>query len=223
VIGYSTQSVAQLTVAMVLSLLHHLPIYNEYVADGSYTQSGIANRLVPTYHETQGMTWGIVGYGNIGKRVAQVAQALGCHVVAFSRSAKEDVENVTLEELCRRSDIITIHTPLTDKTKNLIDNKMLALMKQTAIVVNAARGGVWDETAVADALISGKIGGIASDVYSAEPFPSNHPFSALRENPHACLTPHMAWGAYEARVRLIEEVAENICCFYDGMFRNRIV
>ena len=223
VVGYSTQSVAQLTVASALSLWHRLPVYAQYVRCGAYTQSGVPNCLVPPYHETEGMTWGIVGYGNIGKRVAEMARALGFQVLAFARSEKEGVENVDLCELCRRSDVISLHTPLNDGTRSMIDADMLARMKPSAILVNVARGGVWDECAVAQALVQGRIGGVASDVYTVEPFTKEHPFYAIRDREDVCLTPHMAWGAYEARARLIEEIAENIRSFSAGGSRNRIV
>jgi glycerate dehydrogenase len=119
--------------------------------------------------------------------------------------------------------VISLHTPLNDGTKHIINRDMIQLMKSDAIIVNVARGGVWDEKAVAEAVLSQKIGGIASDVYTVEPFPSDHPFCSLHTCENVCLTPHMAWGAYEARERLMQEVADNIASFSDGGMRNRIV
>ena len=223
VVGYSTQSVAQVTVTMALELLHRLPEYTHYVKDGRYERSGVANSLKPVYHETSSLTWGIIGYGNIGRRVGDVAKALGFRVLAFSRTHKENVENVSLEELCSNSNVISIHTPLNDETRNLIGEKEIVSMPDGAILVNVARGGVWSEEAVANGLLRGKLGGVGADVYSREPLDAAHPFSSILDHPAFCPTPHMAWGAYEARVRLIDEVGKNIQSFSAGERRNRLV
>ncbi len=220
VVGYSSVSVAQITVATALSLACHLQEHTEMVRSGRYTESGVANSLVPVYHELAGKTWGIVGYGNIGRQVAQVARVLGCRVIYNRR--RNDENCVSVEAICRESDIISIHTPLTDATGNLIDAKMISLMKPNAIVVNAARGAVWDEAAIADAVKKGKIGALGSDVYSKEPFSKEHPFYAIKELPNVLLTPHMAWGAYEARVRCLDEMIRNIQAFYRGEVRFRV-
>ncbi len=222
VVGYSTQSVAQLTLAMALSLCTHLPEYTEAVRDGSYTEGGVANRLTPVYHEICGKTWGIVGYGNIGKQVAAVARAMGCRVIAFKRTPDPEVECVALDELCRISDMISIHLPLSDATRGIIGEHEISLMKSDAIVINVARGAVTDEAALAEAVASGKIGGIGVDVYSTEPMPKDHPFYAIRHLPNVCLTPHMAWGAAEARARCLDEIIKNIKAFYSGDLRCRV-
>lgn len=221
VVGYSTDSVAQLTVAMVLSLVNHLPTYNRFVADGSYTKSGVANRLEPVFHELRGKTWGIVGCGNIGRQVAAVAQAFGCRVVAFKRTPSSDLECVDIDTLCAESDIITVHLPLNDNTRHLINADRLAMMKTGAVLVNVARGAVLDEAAVAEAVAADKLGGFGCDVYSAEPMPADHPYVAIAARDDVCLTPHMGWGAFEARVRVVEEIAENIRTFIDGGIRCR--
>ena len=122
VVGYSTHSVAQITVATVLSLACHLPEHGETVKSGRYTESGVANSLVPVYHELAGKTWGIVGFGNIGRQVGRVAEAFGCRVLANRRSGGDGC--VSLEQLCRESDIITVHTPLSDSTRGLISREM---------------------------------------------------------------------------------------------------
>lgn len=220
--GYSTDSVAQVTLAMALSLSTHLPAFAGAVADGSYTADGVANRLTPVYHELTGKTWGIVGYGNIGAKVGQVAAALGCRVLAFSRTPKEGVEQVMLEDLCRRADIISVHLPLTEETRGLIGAREIAMMKPETILINVARGAVTDEAALARAMQEGKLGGLGVDVYSVEPFPKEHPFYAIRHLPNVCLTPHMAWGAKEARDRCLAEIARNIAAFYAGEDRNRV-
>ncbi len=220
--GYSTQSVAQVTLAMGLSLFTNLPTYSTCVSSGEYTASGVANRLSPVYHELYGKTWGIVGYGNIGAQVARVARAMGCRVIAYSRSEKQGVENVSLEQLCRESDVISVHLPLSEQTRGIIGEREIAMMKKTAILINVARGAVTDEAALAAAVAEGRIGGIGVDAYSVEPFPATHPFYAIRDLPNVCLTPHMAWGAKEARERCLAEVAENIAAFARGERRNRV-
>ena len=222
VVGYSTHSVAQLTLAMALSLSTNLKAFRRTVDSGAYTAGGVANCLTPVFHEMQGKTWGIVGYGNIGAQVARVAEAVGCRVLAFAKSPKTGVENATLEELCRRSDIISVHLPLTPETRGIIGERELALMKPDAILINVARGAVTDEKALAEAILGGRLGGLGVDVYSTEPFAADHPFTALLGRDNVCLTPHMAWGAYEARRRCLDEVAANITAFLRGERRNRV-
>ena len=222
VVGYSTQCVAQVTVSMALSLMTHLSEYNHFVKDGSYTKSGIANCLTPVYHEICGKTWGIIGFGNIGGQVGRVAEAMGCRVLVNKRTPIEDRTCVDLETLCRESDIISIHTPLNDQTRGLLDANHIAMMKPTAIVINVARGAVTDERALADAIAEGRLGGLGVDVYSMEPMSKDHPFQSILHLPNVCLTPHMAWGGYETRVRLLWEMAKNIESFIRGEKRNRI-
>jgi glycerate dehydrogenase len=223
VVGYSTQNVAQLTLAMVLSLYCHLTEYNRSVADGTYTRGTSANILTPVYHEIFGKTWGVVGYGNIGRQVARVAEALGCRVIVNKRTPTPDAECVDIDTLCKEADIITVHTPLNDESRGLISRERLATMKKDAILVNVARGAVLDEQAVADAIKEGTLGGIGIDVYSKEPFPADHPYASIAGRDNVILTPHMAWGSYEARVRCCEEIALNIDAFIAGEKRNRIV
>ncbi|MBQ7172721.1 MAG: hydroxyacid dehydrogenase [Clostridia bacterium] len=222
VVGYSTNAVTQVTVSMALSLLTHLSEYDSYVKDGSYTESGVANRLSPVYHEIYGKTWGIVGFGNIGRAVARVAEALGCKVLVYKRTPVTDYPCVSFEEICRASDILSLHVPLNDETNNLLDREHIAMLKPSAIVVNVARGAVADEAALADALKEGRIGGLGVDVYSKEPFSKEHPYTAILGCKNLCLTPHMAWGGYETRVRLLDEIMENIHSFYSGGRRSRV-
>ena len=222
VVGYSTQCVAQVTVSMVLSLMTHLEEYTSFVRDGSYMRGGCANRLVPVYHEIAGKTWGIVGFGNIGRQVGEVAKALGCRVLVNKRTPIDGWECVDFDTVCHESDILTIHTPLTDQTRGLMDRAHISMLKPDAIVVNVARGAVTDENAIAEAVEQGRIGGFGADVYSVEPFPQDHPFSRILNKPNVCLTPHMAWGGYETRVRLLEEIEKNIDAFLQGEHRNRV-
>ena len=223
VVGYSTQNVAQLTVSMALSLICHLTEYNRSVADGSYTRGGVANILTPVYHEIYGRTWGIVGYGNIGKQVGVVAKALGCKVIVYKRTPIEDEECVDIDTLCKESDIISVHTPLNDGTRGLISRERIAMMKNDAILVNVARGAVCDEEALADAFLENKLGGVGIDVYSKEPFGNDHPCARIAGKDNVILTPHMAWGSFEARQRCCNEMAMNIESFIKGERRNRIV
>ena len=223
VVGYSTQNVAQLTVAMVLSLICHLKEYDRSVSDGSYTRGGVANILTPVYHEICGKTWGIVGYGNIGKQVGVVAKALGCKILVYKRTPVEGEECVDIDTLCKESDIISVHTPLNDGTRGLISRERIAEMKKDAILINVARGAVCDEEAIADAILEGRLGGAGIDVYSKEPFGEDHPCACIAGRDNVILTPHMAWGSYEARVRCCEEIALNIESYIKGEKRNRIV
>lgn len=220
--GYSTDSVAQLTVAMVLQLANRLGEYTAYVNDGRYTASGVANRLTPVFHEIAGKTWGVVGGGGIGRRVARLAQAFGCRVLMCRREAESEFEAADLDRLCRESDILSLHCPLNEQTRGMLNAERIAALKAGAIVVNTARGAVTDEAALAQAVLDGRIA-LGCDVYSAEPFGKDHPFHGLRGLPQVCLTPHMAWGAYEARMRCVAEMAQNIESFYKEEKRNRIV
>lgn len=222
VVGYSTQSVAQLTLSMALSLYTHLGEYTDFVRSGEYTKNGIANRLTPVYHEIAGRTWGIVGYGNIGKQVARVAAALGCRVLVYKRTPVDGVECVDFDTICQKSDILSLHVPLCDQTRNLLDEAHIAMLKRDAIVINVARGAVTDEAALTNAILEERIGGLGVDVYSKEPFDAEHPFNKIKHLTNVLLTPHMAWGGYETRVRLLGEIKENIISFYAGKSRCRV-
>ena len=223
VAGYSTDSVVQLTMAMAFSLTTNLNAFDSYVKSGTYTESGIFNCLKPVFHEMSKMTWGVVGLGNIGGKVAKVAQAMGCKVLAYKKTPIDDFECVDIDTLCEQSDIISLHTPLNDGTYHLINKDRLSKMKKNAILINVARGAVVDEAAVSDAVINGKIAGLGVDVYSTEPMQKDSPYQQLLGRSNVIFTPHMAWGAYEARNRCIQEVAENIKSFMKNGRRSRIV
>ncbi|MBR5285339.1 MAG: hydroxyacid dehydrogenase [Clostridia bacterium] len=223
VAGYSANSVSQLTLAMVLSASVNLNAFSNSVANGSYSAGNVQNILTPVYHELCGKTWGIIGYGGIGRRVGAAASALGCRVIVNKRTPVDDAECVDLQTLLKESDVITVHVPLTDSTRGMIGETELKLMKDGVFLVNVARGAVLDEAAVANAVISGKLGFFGCDVYSTEPMPVEHPFDKIKEYQNVCLTPHMAWGAYEARVRCINEIKLNIISYINGENRNRIV
>ena len=220
--GYSTDCVAQLTAAMALYLTNRLGTYTAAVRSGAYSRGGAANILSPVYHELRGRTWGIAGYGRIGRRVSEIAAVLGCQVLCWRRNPQPGDPYVPLEELCRRSDILSVHLPLNNETRGLFSRELIALCKPTCLFINVARGAVADEAALAQALTEGRLGGLGIDVYSAEPFPETHPFYALREREDVCFTPHMAWGGMETRQRCIREIEANIAAFLRGERRNRV-
>lgn len=220
--AYSTESVTLFTFATVLSLLTHLPTYRAYVADGKYTASGVPNLLTPPYHELAGKTWGIVGCGNIGRRVTAVAEAFGARVIVNKRTKDERYSCVDIDTLCKESDVITLHCPLNDGARHLIDADRIARMKKTVVLVNEARGGVVDAEAVARAVEEGKIGAFGSDVYEGEPLREDDPLYRIRTYENVLLTPHAAWGAYEARVRCLGVICENIASFLEGKAKNRV-
>lgn len=221
--GYSTNSVAQLTVSMALYLACHMPEYTRFVESGDYTASGIQNRLSPAYHELAGQKWGLIGCGGIGSKVALIADALGCEICVYKKSPHPQYKNMDIDTLMKECDIISVHTPLNEGTKNLVNRQRIFSMKKDAIFINVARGGVADEAALADAIEQGALGGIGIDVYTAEPFDANHPYSRIMHLDNVCLTPHMAWGAYESRKRCLDEIIQNIKAFNKGEKRNRIV
>ena len=221
--GYSTHSVAQVTMSLVLSLMTHLDEYCDSVKNGEYQNSGIENRLTPVFHELYGKTFGIVGLGNIGRQVARIAEAFGCNVLCFKKTPDPNYCCVDLETLLKNADIVTLHLPLNDQTEKIIGKKELSLMKPNAILVNVSRGAVTDEKAVAEALKNHTIGGFATDVYSVEPMENISPLNEIKDFENVLLTPHMAWGAYESRIRCINEIAENIAAYIKNERRNRIV
>lgn len=220
--GYSTNSVAQVTVAMALSLCCNLRQFNDSCKNGVYTASGVQNRLEPVFCELEGKTWGIYGFGDIGKKVAKIAEALGCKVLVCKKTPVDNYECVSLSELFERSDIITMHTPLTNETFHSVNEEILEKAKNNLVLVNTARGAVNDEAAVAKAVKNGKIAAYGTDVYSVEPVNEDNPIYSIKDMENVLLTPHMAWGAYESRVRVVEEVHQNIRAFLNKEVRNRV-
>lgn len=221
--GYSTDSVAQVTLAMALELVTHLSRYRDFVHSGKYSVSGVANKLTPVYHEISSMTWGVIGGGAIGMKVAQIAKAMGAKVLVCRRKQEGDFPLADIDTICEQADIISVHLPLSDTTRGILSQERIAKMKKTAVVINTARGAVADEQALADAIKEERIGGLGVDVYSKEPFPAEHPYTEILGYDNVCLTPHMGWGSYEARNRCVERMAENIENFFKGENRNRIV
>lgn len=221
--GYSTVSVAQIAVSMALSLVNRQDEYRDFVKSGKYSDSGLANKLTPIYHEISSLKWGILGGGGIGTKVAEVASAFGSEVMVFRRVRQGKFPLADIDTICRECDIISVHLPLSEETRGMLSRERIASMKKTAIVINTARGAVTDEKALADAIKEERIGGLGVDVYSTEPFPRSHPFFEIASYPNVILTPHMAWGSKEARARCVEEMAKNIFAFFSGGVRNRIV
>lgn len=220
--GYSTDSVALFTLANVLALYTHLTEYNGYVRSGEYSASGAPNKLTPIYHEIRGKTWGIIGLGNIGTAVADVARALGANVIVNKRTPVDGYRCVDIDTLCRESDIITIHCPLNEESKNLINMDRIHLMKKGVTIVNEARGAVVNESDIAFAVKNKMIGAFGSDVYTSEPFTTDHPFYEIKDFCNVLFTPHAAWGAYESRSRCISIICDNIKSFLSGGKMNRV-
>lgn len=224
--GYSTKSVAQHTIALLLSVYEKLAYYNDYVKNGAYTASGKFGHIDTYFHEIAGKTWGIVGLGAIGRETAKLAEAFGAKVIYYSASGNTyDVpyEAVDFDTLLKRSDIVTIHCPLNDQTNGLFDEKAFAKMKKTAVLVNVARGAVVSDQALADALMQNEIAAAGLDVYGKEPISADNPLLKITDNNRLLMTPHMAWGTVEARERLMKDLELNIQSFLAGEKRNAIV
>lgn len=218
VAGYSTHSVAQHTFAMLFHLISKLSYYDAYVKSGTYSQSNIFSHIGPTFNELHNKTWGIIGLGTIGRKVAEIAQAFGCKLVYFSTSGKNDTKEykrVSLEELLTQSDIVSIHAPLYEKTENLIGKNELALMKPSAYIINVARGKIINENDLAKALNSNTIKGACLDVLENEPIHTNSPLLSLEKPDKLLITPHTAWTSEEARKKLINLTAQNIVDYYN--------
>ena len=214
---YGTSAVAQFTIALLLELCHHVGRHDVLVHQGAWTSCQDFCLWTTPQMELAGKTLGIIGYGRIGQAVGIIAKALGMEVIAFNRSPKADVENVSLEELLRRSDVISLHCPLFPETANIISRENLAKMKDGAMLINTARGALIDEQAVADALASGKLRGAAVDVATVEPMRKDNP---LLSAPNCLITPHMAWAPLESRRRLLNTVADNVRCYVEGKPQN---
>ena len=220
--GYSTESVSQLTLTMALALIGHLGEYRRHVHTGAYTHGGVANCLTPVWHEIAGKTWGVIGGGNIGQRVAGLAEAFGCKVLMCRRKEDPRYETVDVDTLCKNADIISVHTPLNEETRGLVGEKQIALMKKDAIFINVARGLVADEEALTRAIEEDRLGGLGVDVFSVEPFGVDHPYTRILDRDNVILTPHTAWGASETRNRCLRIVADNIKVWRDGGKQNRV-
>ncbi len=223
VVNYSTAMVAQHTFALALYLYEKLPYYDHYVKSGAYgAQQRFSNFDIP-FGELDSKTWGIVGMGNIGRKVAQIAQAFGCKVIFYSVTGKSTVteyERVDFETLLKESDFLSLHCPLSDLTRNLIDLDALRKMKQTAILINVARGPVVNNKDLYQALTEGTIAAAGLDVLEKEPIAADNPLGTIQDSQKLIITPHLAWASVEARIRCVSEVHENIRAYQEGRERN---
>ena len=225
VAGYSTNAVVQHTFASTLALLDEVTYYDNYVKSGEYSKSGLFTCLDRSYYEIEGKTWGIIGLGNIGKKVAKIAEAFGAKVVYYSTTginSNSDFSRVSFDELLSKSDIISIHAPLNENTLGLINYEALCKMKNSAVLVNMGRGPIVVEEDLARAIDEDKIRGAALDVFEVEPIKINSPLLTMKNKDRIILSPHIAWASVEARERLFNEVVENITAFYNGEIRNRV-
>lgn len=218
--AYATASVVQHVFSMLLALTTNLDGYKKSVQNGQWPQSKHFCLLDYPVRELQGKTLGIVGYGELGKAVAKVAEVFGMRVLISKRNDSDNrPERLTLHDLIKKSDVLSLHCPLSDETKNLVGEKELSLMKNDAVLINTARGGLVDEEALHEALINNRIGGAAIDVLEHEPPGADH--LLLKSGiPNLIVTPHIAWASVESRQRLIDEIAKNIEAFKKGRQRN---
>lgn len=213
VAGYSTPTVAQATFMHILSLVGSASYFDDAVKSGRYSASGMFTDVSVNWWELAGKTIGIIGMGNIGRKVAQIAEAFGMNVCYFSTSGTshcKDYPSLPLEQLLAQSDIISVHAPLNERTDALIGEKELAMMKPSAYIVNMGRGGIVVEEALVKAVDEGVIAGAALDVYSVEPLPQDSCYLKARHPERFRFAPHVAWASEEARARLLGMVAENI-------------
>ena len=213
VAGYSTTTVAQATFMHILSLVGSAPYFDDAVKSGRYSASGMFTDVSVNWWELAGKTIGIIGMGNIGRKVAQIAEAFGMKVCYFSTSGTshcKDYPSLPLEQLLAQSDIVSVHAPLNERTVALIGEKELAMMKSSAYIVNMGRGGIVVEEALVKAVDEGVIAGAALDVYSVEPLPEDSCYLKARHPERFRFAPHVAWASEEARARLLGMVAENI-------------
>ena len=212
-VGYSTSSVVQSTFMQILSLLGEGPYYDDCVKSGRYSKMDIFTDPSKNWEELDGKTIGIIGMGNIGSRVAKIAEAFGMNVCYYSTSGTghcKEYPCLELNDLLKASDIVSIHAPLNERTNGLIGAEQLGMMKQTAILINMGRGWIVDEKALAEAVDNGTISGAALDVFATEPLPADNPLLHVRHPERLRLAPHAAWASLQARKRLVQQIADNI-------------
>lgn len=220
--GYSTNSVAQHTFALLLDLYHKNHYYHQYVASGQYSNNPMFTHFENTFYELEGKTWGIVGMGDIGKQVAKIASVFGCQVQYYSTSGqntKQAYPCVDFKTLLMTSDIISIHAPLNQQTEDLFNKAAFDIMKPSAYLINVGRGKIVNEKDLVNALKTNRIAGAGLDVFEREPFDKNHPLLSVDAN-KLRMTPHIAWATKEARDRVIHEIYLNIDAFLAEKPRN---
>lgn len=225
VVNYCTSAVAQHTLLLAMMLSEKITYYDEYVKSGAYSVQDRFSHFDRVFNELEGKTWGIVGMGNIGRRTASLARAFGCRVIFYSASGKStctEYERVEFDTLLKESDILSLHCPLTDRTKYLIDKNAFDKMKKTAILINVARGAVVNTKDLYQALMDEKIAAAGLDVLEKEPMEVTDPLYQIKDSTKLIITPHMSWASVEARTRLVGEVVKNIEAFLDGEDRNNV-
>jgi lactate dehydrogenase-like 2-hydroxyacid dehydrogenase len=217
VAGYSTETVAQHTFALLFYLLEHLNYYDQYVKAERYVNDTMFTHFAEVFHELNGMTWGVIGLGAIGRRVADIAKMFGCRVVYYSTSGKNDqpgYERVTFDTLLRESDIVSVHAPLDENTKDLMNKEAFDKMKSSAIFLNLGRGPIVVEKDLADALERGSIAAAGLDVLCVEPMQEENPLRQIKDSNRLIITPHIAWASVEARTRLMQIIEGQIREFF---------
>ena len=217
VAGYSTESVAQHTFAMLFYLLEKLPYYDDYVKSEKYVNDVSFTHFAKAFHELSGMTYGIIGLGNIGRRVADIAKAFGCRVIYYStsgRNSQPGYERVDFDELLEQSDIVSIHAPLDENTLGLMNKEAFAKMKNSAILLNVGRGPIINEADLAEALNNKTIAAAGLDVLSVEPMQEDNPLRGIKDSERLLITPHIAWAGVEARNRLMGIILGQIKEFF---------
>ncbi len=219
VVDYCTGMVAQHTFALAMALSQKLVHYDNYVKSGVYSaQDRFSNFDIPFY-ELEGKTWGIVGMGNIGRKVAQIASVFGCKVIFHSVTGKStctEYPQVDKDTLLAESDFLSLHCPLSDISRNFIDKDALRRMKKTAVLVNVARGPVVNNADLYDALMTGEIAAAGLDVVEKEPLEVTNPLSQIKDSNKLIITPHLAWASVEARTRCVQGAYDNIAAFLRG-------
>lgn len=213
VAGYSTESVAQHTFALLFYLMEKLRYYDDYVKNENYVNDSMFTHFDHRFNELSGKTWGIIGLGNIGRRVADIAKCFGCRVIYFSTSGKNNQKGynrVSFDKLLEQSDIVSVHAPLTDDTLGLMNREAFARMKPSAVFLNLGRGPIVDEAALTEALNTGMIAAAGLDVLSQEPMSEDNPLRSIKDSERLIITPHIAWASIEARTRLMEIILEQI-------------
>ncbi len=223
--SYSTHSVVQHTFALFFYLYEKLNYYDQFVKSGEYIRSDIFSHFNVRFHELAGKTWGIIGLGEIGKGVAKVAKVFGCNILYYSTSGRNDnleYQKVDLMTLLKESDIISIHAPLNQNTRDLIGEEELRNMKKEAILLNLGRGPIVNENALARALKEDWIGAAGLDVLTVEPMVETNPLKDIKDSSKLIITPHIAWATIEARQRCTDEVYQNIVAYQTGEARNLV-
>ena len=213
VAGYSTESVTQHTFALLFYLLEKMRYYDDYVKDEKYINDTVFTHFAEHFNEVNGKTWGIIGLGTIGRRVADIAKAFGARVIYYSASgspAQEGHEQVDFETLLTTSDIVSVHAPLNEYTKDLMDREAFAKMKKTAIFLNLGRGPIVVEQDLYEALETGEIAAAGLDVLCEEPMSETNPLAKIKDSKKLIITPHIAWASVEARNRLMQIIVEQI-------------